>query len=234
VYAATDGCGLWRFDGTAWQKVSAGTDMFATRDPAFRFAPISYPDNLGRLMFVFDRQTGKLWESNNQGSPGTWVQAWQVPPAEEVDASTGFMVDDPNDRGTVWLTTGSPQGLHQLSCPIPPVLDGCVDAITPPANVVNPGPISLRPCPDTCTSTLYVATRAVEGDPTPVVMFKHLSGNTSWCDLTSAAAPQYRRSANFPTQVAASLDSSGVTTVYVTTAGEGILVVSDGTTDCVP
>src|SRR5438445_1117618 len=36
VFAATDGCGLWRFDGTRWQNVSTGTDMFSVEDQGFR------------------------------------------------------------------------------------------------------------------------------------------------------------------------------------------------------
>lgn len=227
--AATDGCGLWRFDGVTWQDVSAGTDMFSVEDPNMRFAPISYPGNLGRLVFTFDRQTGKLWESNAQGAPGTWVQAWQT--TDEIDPGTGFMVADPNVRGVVWLSTSAVDGLHELTCLVPPTLNGCTDLIVPPSNVRNPGPISIRPCTDACTSTVYVATRTVPGDPAPPAMYKHISGGASWCDLTSAA-PLYVQAAHAPAQIAASLEVSGVTTIYVSTAGEGVLVVSDDTADC--
>jgi hypothetical protein len=227
--AATDGCGLWRFDGVAWQQVSAGTDMFSIEDPNVRFAPISYPGNLGRLVFAFDRKTGKLWESNGLGAAGTWVQVWQA--EEQIDPGTGFMQADPNERGIVWLTTSAVDGLHELTCPIPPVLDGCTDLVVPPSEIRNPGPISIRPCADACTSTVYVATRAVSGDSAPPVMYKHTGSGTSWCDLTSSA-PLYAQAAHAPAQIAASLEVSGVTSVYVSTAGEGVLIVSDDTGDC--
>ena len=81
---------------------------------------------------------------------------------------------------------------------------------------------------------MYVATRAVEGDPTPPELFKHLTGNTSWCNLTSGVAILYRRAGGFPRQVAAAPESSGVTTLYVAMAGEGVLTVSDDTGDCAP
>ncbi len=232
VFAATDGCGLWRYDGALWQNVSAGTDMFATENAGFRFAPVSYPNNLGSLLYVLDRQTGKVWASNNQGSPGSWVQVWQVLPPEATDTTDGSIVADPNAAGTLWLTTNAPQGLHQLSCPVPPVLNGCVDTGPPPDNVVNPGPIAIRPCPDGCTSTVYVATRAVEDDTTPPALFKHLSGSGTWCNLTTGIDPMYRRALGFPRQMAVSIDSGGVTTVYLATGGEGVLIVTDDTGDC--
>jgi len=231
--AATDGCGLWRFDGTSWQLVSAGTDMFALEDLNMRYAPISFPNNIGRLVFAFDRQTGKLWESNNLGSPGSWVKVWQVPAGEEVDPHSGFMVADPNELGIVWVTTDAVDGLHQLSCPVPPVTNGCVDLIVPPTEVHNPGPIAIRPCAEACTSTVYLATRTDPSDPTLPAMFKHTSGGGEWCNLT-AAAPLYERAANSPAQVAASPEVSGVTTVYLTMTGQGVLVISDDTGDCLP
>jgi hypothetical protein len=234
VFAATDGCGLWRYDGTRWQNVGLGTDMFSVEDPGIRFAPISYPNDLGRLLFAFDRVGGTLWESSEQGSPGSWEAVWHVPSGETVDAHTGFMVADPNARGTVWVTTDAVDGLHELSCPIPPVADGCTDLMVPPPNVRNPGPIAIRPCLDACTSTLYVATRTVTDDSTLPALYKHTSGNTSWCNLTSGAAPLYTRAATSPNQLAASAEDAGLTRLYLGTTGNGVLVVSDDTVDCAP
>jgi hypothetical protein len=234
IFAATDGCGLWRFDGTAWKNVGSGTDMFSTEDSGVRFAPISYPNNLGRLLFAFDRVGGKLWESSDQGAPGSWLAVWQVPPGEAVDAHTGFMVADPNERGTVWVTTDAVDGLHELTCPVPPVTDGCTDLIVPPPEVRNPGPIAIRPCTDLCTSTIYVATRTAPNDSTVAALYKHTVGAVSWCSLTSGVAPLYARAATSPNQIAASAEDSGVTHLYLSTTGEGVLVLSDDSGDCAP
>jgi hypothetical protein len=233
VFAATDGCGLWRNDGARWQNVSKEKDMFAEEDGVFEFAPISYPNNLGETLFVLDRKTGKLWESVTQGGPGSWVNVWTVPDPEAVDPNTGFLAADPNEPGTVWVTTNHAQGMHKLACPDPPEQDGCVDQVIPPPNVVNPGPIAIRPCSAPCVTTLYVATRAVSDSTVSAAMFKHTSGNDSWCGLTSAV-PLYARAANFPAQIAASAEVDGVTTLYVTTRGEGTLVVTDDSPDCAP
>src|SRR5439155_27288344 len=178
-----------------------------------RYAPISYPQNLGQLLFAFDRVTGELWESNNQGSPSSWKSVWKVPPGEEVDAHTGFMVADPNEPGVVWVTTNAVDGLHELSCPIPPVTDGCTDLIVPPTSVHNPGPIAIRPCSDTCTSTIYVATRTTPDDASLAALFKHTTGSTSWCNVTSGVAPTYAQAATSPNQLAASPEDSGVTSL---------------------
>ncbi len=64
--------------------------------------------------------------------------------------------------------------------------------------------------------------------------YKHTGGAVSWCNLTSGVAPLYARAATSPNQIAASVEDSGVTHLYLSTTGEGVLVLLDDSGDCAP
>jgi hypothetical protein len=223
LFAATDGCGLYKFDGTTWSPVT--TSMFGTEDSNFDFAPFSWPNNLGQVLYTLDRKGGKLWRSEDAGA--TWASIYTVP----ISASTGFMVADPNATNPfiVWVTTNDAQGLYKLTCST-----GCQSAANWTAGqaltVPNPGPVALQPCTAPCiTPNVYVATRTVPTDTTPARLYKRANGGSSWCNLTSSV-PFYAGSANFPVQLAVSSAVGGTVTALVTTAGEGTIIVSDNST----
>jgi len=223
LFAATDGCGLYKFDGTSWSLVT--TTMFGTEDPNFDFAPFSWPNNLGQVLYALDRKGGKLWRSEDAGA--NWATIFNVP----IDANTGFMVADPNATNPfiVWVTTNDAQGLYKLTCST-----GCQTlanwTVAQSLVVPNPGPVALQPCIAPCvTPNVYVATRTVPGDSTPPRLYKRSNGGSSWCNLTSGA-PFYAGSANFPVQLAVGPASGSTVTTLVTTAGEGTIIVSDNTT----
>jgi hypothetical protein len=223
LFAATDGCGLYKFDGTTWAPVTMGG--FGVEDSNFDFAPFSWPNNLGQVLYVLDRKGGTLWRSENAGA--TWASIFTLP----ISAGTGFMVADPNATNPfiVWVTTNDAQGLYKLTCST-----GCQTAanwtVGQTLTVPNPGPVALQPCIAPCiTPNVYVATRTVVGDTTPPRLYKRASGGSSWCNLTQNV-PFYAGSANFPVQLAVSPAVSGTVTALVTTAGEGTILVSDDST----
>jgi hypothetical protein len=134
---------------------------------------------------------------------------------------------DPNVQGSsvVWLATGATAGLHMLTC-----LDHCQGAASWTDSLVttvpNPGPIAILPCTSPCTSTVYVGTRVVEGDPTAAALYKTtLSGG--FCDVT-ASAPLYAAAGGFPAQLTLGTDSLGTVIGYLITSGNGAIVVKDG------
>jgi len=226
VFAATDGCGLYRFQSGAWSRIGASTDMFVTEDFTFNFAPISFPNSLGRVFYVLDRKTGELWRTADNG--GTWSLGpiFTIPQGQR-GFNDGWMVADPNVVGTfvVWLSTNDPSGLHKLTCVTQCQQPGSwTDEVLP--DVVNPGPIAIPPCAAPCTSTVYVATRAVAGDTAHPPRLYKSTPIGGFCDVT-AGASSYRAGGNFPVQLAVSVPDAGPATAYLTTVGAGTLLVTD-------
>jgi hypothetical protein len=174
------------------------------------FAPISFPNNLGQVLYTYDRLTGKLWRSASLGAVGTWFNVWSALPGE-VDPATGFMVADPTAAGRVWVTTFGAHGIYKLTgCDV----GNCAQAMINNTAVTNPGPIAIKPG----TSGLFVATRS-SSTSTDVTLLRTTNGGTSWTDLSTAF---YKGSAVFPKQLAMAGDG----TAYVTTQGDGVIVIT--------
>jgi len=232
VFAATDGCGLYRLRDGTWTHVATSTDLFATEDFLFNYAPISYPNSLGGVLYALDRKSGELWRSEDGGT--TWGQGpiFAIP-AGERDYNSGFMVADPNAQGSsvVWVSTNASDGLHELTCASQCEVAGNWDDRTDFAGIRNPGPIAIAPCVQPCTTEVYVATRAVAGDPTMARLYKSTPSG-GFCRVV-AGVSFYRGAANFPVQLAVTYSVSGTVTAYLTTIGDGTIVVSDPTgPDC--
>jgi hypothetical protein len=200
-----NGYGLYRREGTSWVRV-----LTAYSGATLDFAPISYPNNLGQTLYTYDRNSGNLWRSNSQGALGTWVSVWTAPPAE---VGTGYIATDPNATGTVWVTTAAQGKVYRLTgCKTGPC---SVQTITTFAD--QPGPIAI-----TSTGAVYVATRAVTG-ATVADLWRTTNTGGSWQNLT--AGTMYEGAAMFPKQVAIAVSGSAAT-AYVTTLGNGVVVVT--------
>jgi hypothetical protein len=205
---ATSPTGLWRKVGSnPWES----SPVLVIYGSGLDFAPISFPNNLGQVLYTYDRLTGKLWRSSSLGASGTWVNVWSAP-AGEFDATTGFMVADPTAAGRVWVTTSGLHGIYKLTgCDV----GNCVQATINNTAVTNPGPIAIKPG----TSGLFVATRSTSSTLTDVTLLRTTNGGNSWTDLSNAF---YKGSAVFPKQLAVAGDG----TAYVTTLGDGVIVIT--------
>jgi hypothetical protein len=227
VFAATEGCGLYRLRGSTWSRVGSSTDMLLTKDVRYVYAPMSFPRNLGTVLYVLDRASGELWRSEDAGDSWSNGPIWVIPQSER-NSETGWIAADPNAPvPRVWATSLS--GLHKLTCPN---VSQCED----PANwtdtlvpdVPNAGPVAITPCIAPCSSIVYSATRAVSGDTTnPPRLFKSSDGGASWCDVTLGSS-FYPSAANFPVELALSPRSGGLVKAMVGVDGAGAIVVSDG------
>jgi hypothetical protein len=225
VYAATDGCGLYQFDGTAWTRIGSNTDLFATEDFVYNFGQVVVPNSLGRVIYALDRKTGHLWRSENGGFNWGGAPIYTIP-SNELSYNDGFIAVDPNVQGmsVVWLSTAATAGLHELSC-----LEHCqgaggwTDTVFP--EVRNPGPLSIPPCSSPCTSVVYVGTWARNGDLTPAALYKTTPTGT-FCDVT-ASAPLYAGAGGFPVRLALGRDAEGTVMGYLVTAGNGVIVTTD-------
>ena len=82
VYAATDGCGLYKLDSGTWTRMGANTDMFATEDFLYSYGQVVVPGGLGNVVYAFDRKTGELWRSENGGANWGGRPIYTVPPGE--------------------------------------------------------------------------------------------------------------------------------------------------------
>jgi hypothetical protein len=227
VYAATDGCGMYRLKEGIWERIGESTDMFSTEDFIFNFAPISFPNSLGRVLYVLDRKSGKLWRSQDGGTNWSSEPIFTIPVGER-DFDLGWMVADPNTEGenVVWLSTGFTSGLHKLSCSAQCQTAGSWTDETNFPDVANPGPIAIAPCDAPCTSVVYVATRAVAADlANPPALFKS-TPTGGFCNLVAGSA-FYRGAANFLVQLAVTPSISGTTTAYLPTVGAGTVVITD-------
>jgi hypothetical protein len=225
VFAATDGCGLYRFGDGTWIRVGTTTGLFTTEDFFFNYAPLSFPDSLGRVLYAMDRKSGELWRTADGGDHWSSGPIFTIPEAERA-FDAGWMVADPNAVGesVVWVATEGAAGLHRLSCATLCQQSAWTDQSFP--EVVNPGPVALAPCTAPCTSVVYVATRAVAGDPThPPTLYKS-TPDGGFCEVT-AGSRAYRSAANFPVQLAVGPSVDGEVAAYLTTVGEGVLVVVD-------
>jgi hypothetical protein len=231
VYAATDGCGLYKLDSGAWTRMGANTDMFAIEDFLYSYGQVVVPGGLGNVVYAFDRKTGDLWRSENGGANWGGRPIYTVP-AGELTYNDGFIAADPNVQGmsVVWLSTAATAGLHQLTC-----TEHCQGALgwtdTLVPDVPNPGPIAIRPCVSPCTSVVYVGTRVVDGDTTPAALYKTTPTGT-FCDVT-ATAPLYAGAGGFPVQLAVGGDAGGTPMAYLVTIGNGVIVTTDASgPDC--
>jgi hypothetical protein len=228
VFAATEGCGLYRLRGSTWLRIGASTDMLLTKDARYVNAPMSFPRNLGTVLYLLDRATGELWRSQDAGDTWSDGPIWVIPPVEG-SSESGWIAADPNTSvPTVWAS--SLGGLHELTCPTVSQCEEPANWIdTPIPAVPNAGPVAVLPCAAPCTSIVYTATRAVSGDAAnPPRLFKSSDGGASWCDVT-LGSKFYPASANFPVELALSPRSFGVARAIVGLDGAGAIVVSDGT-----
>jgi hypothetical protein len=227
VFAATEGCGLYRLRGSTWSRVGSSTDMLQTRDSRYVYAPMSFPRNLGTVLYLLDRASGELWRSEDAGDSWSNGPIWVIPPAEG-SFETGWVVADPNASvPTVWAT--SLTGLHKLRCPN---VSQCEDPAswidTPVPDVPNAGPVAIVPCLAPCSSIVYTATRAVSGDTAnPPRLFKSADGGVWWCDVTFGST-FYPAAANLPVELALSPRSFGLVRAMVGVDGAGVIVVTDG------
>jgi hypothetical protein len=223
IFAATDGCGMYRFRNGAWLRVGAATDMFTIEDFFFNYSPISVPNGLGLVVYALDRKTGKLWRSENGGL--NWSPIFTIPSGER-DFNSGWMVADPNalTSSIVWLATNSATGLHELtctsSCQVP---SNWTD--TNVTTVPNPGPIAIPPCTQPCTSAVYVSTRVLPGDVTQAALYKS-TPTGSFCNV-AAGAKLWAGAGGFPVQLFMTPDGLGAMTGFLITVGNGTIVVSD-------
>jgi hypothetical protein len=224
IFAATDGCGLYRFRDGRWLRVGPNTDMFTIEDFFYNYSPISAPNGLGLVVYALDRKTGKLWRSENGGFGWGTAPIFTIP-AGERDFNAGWMVADPNEgTSVVWLSTNGATGLHELTCP--------ANCQSPPSwtdtnitTVPNPGPIAIPPCTQPCTSVVYVSTRVVSGDATQAALYKS-TPTGSFCDVAGGAA-LWAGAGGFPVQLSVAPDTLGGMTGFLATVGNGTIVVSD-------
>jgi hypothetical protein len=226
VFVATDGCGLYRFGSGTWTRIASETGLYTVENFFFNYAPLSFPNSLGRILYALDRKSGELWRTADGGDHWSTSPIYTIP-EEERTFATGWMVADPNTTGgfVVWVATGATAGLHELTCSTLCQQTAWIDQVVP--DVPNAGPVAIVPCVAPCTSVVYVATEAKEG--VPASLYKSTPDGT-FCNVT-AGSKTYASAANFPVQLAVTPPVDGVVTAYLTTQGAGTIVIHDGSSD---